>query len=301
MNVNFKKLGFMGILLGLSSMAMAKSYIVYDFKDNKMLEGEQVHEVRPIASVTKLMTANVFLNHNQNPNCVNTITDADIDRLKGTKTRLPFHTPISCADLLKAMLVSSDNYAASALSRSTNLTRAQFIQAMNDTAKAWGMKNTRFHDSSGLSPKNVSTVADLTILAYHSMMRPEIIKLSNTSNTNVQAYAPNGISQVSFRNTNKLVREGLASALISKTGYIRESGYNLVMVNGTPCANSMTIGVISLNNNNSVSRAEFTKDKLMSYGCYVKTPYNQQYAKYYGDSQFGSDADDEIVYEFGED
>ena len=48
------------------TLAMAQSYIVYDFTNNRMLETHQPNSVQPIASVTKLMTAIVFLEHNRN-------------------------------------------------------------------------------------------------------------------------------------------------------------------------------------------------------------------------------------------
>ena len=78
----------------------------------------------------------------------------------------------------------------------------------------------------------------------------------------------NNHQKISFRNSNSLVRNGNYSAFLSKTGYIRESGYNLVFVNGNKCANNRMIGVISLNNTNSSNRALFTMDKLVNYGCY---------------------------------
>ena len=62
------------------------------------------------------------------------------------------------------------------------------------------------------------------------------------------------------------MREEVFDAAINKTGYIRESGYNLVFVNKNPC-NHSTIGVISLNNHSSAFRSNFTKGKLEQYGC----------------------------------
>ena len=104
-------------------LATAQSYVVYDFTRDKVLESSSPNHVQPIASVTKLMTANVFLEHNKNPRCTASITDDDIDYIKGTHTKLPKYTPIACNELLKAMLVHSDNYAAHALSRSAGMSR----------------------------------------------------------------------------------------------------------------------------------------------------------------------------------
>lgn len=258
----FKKL--LCALAVFPAVSMAQSYVVYDFTHDRILESRAPNNVQPIASVTKLMTANVFLENNKNPNCSASISDEDFDYIKGTGTKLPKHTPISCNELLKAMLVHSDNYAAHALSRSAGMSRIQFIQKMNQKAKQLGMNSTRFHDSSGLSSANISSAMDLVKLAKYSMNKPQIQMLSNTKATYVRA----GRQNVFMQNTNRLVREEMFDAAINKTGYIRESGYNLVFVNKHQC-NKATIGVISLNNASSGARSNFTKHKLEQYGCDV--------------------------------
>lgn len=242
-----------------------KAYAVYDFKHNKMLDSKNINQIMPIASVTKLMTAHTFLKLNNNQDCQTQITNEDVDRIKGTKTRLPFHTNFSCHDMLKAMLVGSDNYAASSLARSAyGYNKSEFIADMNRQAKEWGMTNTKFVDSSGLSPKNVSTINDLIILSKQVLKNPAIRSISGFSYANAQSYYQN----VSYRNTNKLIRNGNYSAALSKTGYIREAGYNLVFINGKTCSNNNQIGVISLNNRSSENRAKFTMNKLIENGCY---------------------------------
>ncbi|SCX74779.1 murein-DD-endopeptidase. Serine peptidase. MEROPS family S11 [Basfia succiniciproducens] len=250
------------VFLFLPVTAWAQSYVVYDFTHNKVLESRSPNSILPIASVTKLMTANVFLENNRNPNCSSSITDEDYDHIKGTRTKLPKYTPISCNELLKAMLVHSDNYAAHALSRSAGMSRAQFIKKMNQKAQQLGMNSTRFSDSSGLSSSNVSSPMDLVKLAKYSLDKQLIKTLSNTRATYIRA----GRHNVFMQNTNKLVREEMFDAAINKTGYIRESGYNLVFVNKHQC-NRSTIGVISLNNASSAYRSNFTKHKLEEYGC----------------------------------
>ena len=158
----FKKALF---LLSLCpSFAVAQSYVVYDFTHNRMLESHAPDSVQPIASVTKLMTANVFLENNTNPNCTIAITSDDRDYIKGTSTKLPMNVPMACRELLKAMLVHSDNYAAHALSRAAGMSRIQFIHKMNEKARQLGMYSTRFHDSSGLSSSNISSPMDLVKL-----------------------------------------------------------------------------------------------------------------------------------------
>ncbi|PVX31655.1 D-alanyl-D-alanine endopeptidase (penicillin-binding protein 7) [Pasteurella langaaensis DSM 22999] len=253
---------FLAITALFPSVAMAQSYVVYDFTHDRVLESRAANNVQPIASVTKLMTANIFLENNKNKNCKQSITPEDNDYIKGTSTKLPKYTPMSCNELLKAMLVHSDNYAAHALSRSAGMTRAQFIQKMNEKARELGMRSTRFADSSGLSSGNVSSAMDLVKLAKYSLNKPQIQALSNTTATYIRA----GSHNIYVKNTNKLVREEIFAAAINKTGYILESGYNLVFINKKQC-NHNTIGVISLNNVSSANRSSFTKTKLKQYGC----------------------------------
>lgn len=252
----------LSVLCLVPAVAMAQSYIVYDFTHDRVLESRSPNHVQPIASVTKLMTANVFLENNRNANCTASITDDDYDYIKGTHTKLPKYTPISCNELLKAMLVHSDNYAAHALSRSAGMSRLQFIQKMNKKARELGMRSTRFSDSSGLSDSNISSAMDLVKLAKYSLKKAQIKNLSNMPSAFIQA----GGRSVFVKNTNKLVREEVFDAAVNKTGYIRESGYNLVFVNKNPCNHSI-IGVISLNNYSSAFRSNFTKGKLEQYGC----------------------------------
>ena len=226
----------LSVLCLVPAMATAQSYVVYDFTHDRVLESSSPNHVQPIASVTKLMTANVFLENNRNANCTASITDDDYDYIKGTHTKLPKYTPISCNELLKAMLVHSDNYAAHALSRSAGMSRLQFIQKMNEKARELGMRSTRFSDSSGLSDSNISSVMDLVKLAKYSLNKAQIKNLSNMPSAFIQA----GGRSVFVKNTNKLVREEVFDA---------------------------AIGVISLNNHSSAFRTNFTKGKLEQYGC----------------------------------
>lgn len=247
-------------VLAQTSIKSPSSYIVYDFLENKILDGKNMKSIRPIASITKIMTANVFIENNPNykKNCATQILAEDRDTLKGTTTKLPRKTMISCSELLKAMMVHSDNYAAHALARMTHLSKQEFIDAMNRKARQLGMLNTHFEDSSGLSPQNYSTVLDLVKLSKYSMNKPELVYLSNLPSVKVKT----GNTHIQMRNTNKLVRENIKSAVLSKTGFTNEAGYNLVFVN--KCYGK-DIAVISLNNANSQTRSQFTQNKLNYY------------------------------------
>ncbi|MEG9499695.1 D-alanyl-D-alanine carboxypeptidase family protein [Mannheimia indoligenes] len=246
------------------------AYVVFDLKQKKFLEGKNFNLVRPIASVTKLMTAVVFLEENRyGSSCQTQILPSDADFLKGTTSPLPKNTNIACGELLKAMLVRSDNYAAHALAHATHLNKAQFLARMNSKAREIGMTQTYFGDSSGLSADNVSTVVDLAKLAGYAASKPEIQQLSNSPLVSVYA----GGRYFSMKNTNSMVRSQSYQALVSKTGYTREAGYNLAFIAKGDCRGKR-IGVVSLNNDNAASRTDFTESMLAKYQC-VPNPYRQ--------------------------
>lgn len=239
------------------------AYVVFDLNQKKFLEGKGLKLVRPIASVTKLMTAVVFLEENRyGKACQTQILSSDADFIKGTTSPLPKNVNIACGELLKAMLVRSDNYAAHAIAHATPLTKAQFIARMNSKARELGMVQTYFEDSSGLSPNNVSTVSDLAKLTGYAATKAEIQQLSNLPMASVYA----GGNFLSMKNTNSMVRDQSFPALVSKTGYTREAGFNLAFIARDLC-NGKRIGVVSLNNASSVDRTAFTEAMLAKYQC----------------------------------
>lgn len=239
------------------------AYVVFDLNQKKFLEGKGFNLVRPIASVTKIMTAVVFLEENKRGNaCQTAILPSDADFIKGTTSPLPKNVNISCNELLKAMFVRSDNYAAHALAHATHLSKAQFIARMNTKARELGMTQTYFEDTSGLSANNVSTVSDLAKLAGYAASKPQIQQLSNSPMVTVYAAG----QTLSMKNTNAIVRSQSYPALVSKTGFTREAGYNLAFINRNDC-NGKRIGVISLNNSSGSARTDFTEAMLAKYQC----------------------------------
>lgn len=246
------------------------AYVVFDLNQKKFLEGKNFNLVRPIASVTKLMTAIVFLEENRyGSSCQTQILPSDGDFLKGTTSPLPKNVNIACNELLKAMLVRSDNYAAHALAHATHLNKAQFLARMNSKAREIGMTQTYFGDSSGLSADNVSTVVDLAKLAGYAASKAEIQQLSNAPLVSVFA----GGQSFSMKNTNSMVRSQSYPAMVSKTGYTREAGFNLAFIAKGDCKGKR-IGVVSLNNSSAASRTDFTEAMLAKYQCRAN-PFRQ--------------------------
>jgi D-alanyl-D-alanine endopeptidase (penicillin-binding protein 7) len=179
----------------------------------------------PIASITKLMTAMVALDALPNLAEPITISAADLDTLKGTGSRLTVGAQLNREEMLLLMLMSSENRAASALSRHYPGGREAFVQAMNAKARMLGLTETNFSDPTGLSPANVASARDLVKLVNAAHQYPLIREFSTSEEYKVSV---RGRSQT-FRNTNALVRNDKWSIGLSKTGYISEAGKCLVM------------------------------------------------------------------------
>ena len=155
------------------------------------------------------------------------ITKADIDRVKRTTSRLPIGSKLSRYELLKAALISSDNRAAFALSRSYPSGRKGFINAMNVKAIQLDMQKSQFSDPTGLDKRNISTANDLLKLVRAAYQYSLIRELTTSPSENIKiGKRRNGVN---FNNTNPLVRKGVWDIGLSKTGFIRESGRCLVL------------------------------------------------------------------------
>ena len=194
--------------------------------------GEVIYEKKAdakasIASLTKLMTAMVVLDSGMDLNKKIILTKADIDRVKRTTSRLPIGAKLSRYELLKAALISSDNRAAFALSRSYPSGRKGFINAMNVKAIQLGMQNSQFRDPTGLDKRNISTANDLLKLVRAAYQYSLIRELTTTPSENIKMGKKS--NSINFNNTNPLVRKGGWNIGLSKTGFIRESGRCLVL------------------------------------------------------------------------
>lgn len=197
------------------------------------LTGETIYEknksiVTPIASVTKLMTAMVALDAHLPMSDYLTISQQDIDSLKGSSSRLRVGTKLTRGELLQLALMSSENRAASALSRYYPGGKQAFIDAMNTKAAMLGMRRAHFVDPTGLNSRNVATASDLVTMVNAAYQYEEIRNITTTAS---QAVIVKGRSRpLKYVNTNALVRGNSKWDIgLSKTGYISEAGRCLVM------------------------------------------------------------------------
>lgn len=186
-------------------------------------------QIKSIASITKLMTAMVVLDAGLAPDERITISSADKDRLRHSRSHLSFGTVLTRMELLQVALMSSENRAAAALARTYPGGTQAFVKAMNRKGRELGMQHTRFVDSTGLHTDNTSTAQDLVVLLRAAYEYPDIREITTTPSYVVTT--PGKARNRLFRNTNLLVRKPRKNWEIglSKTGYILEAGRCLVM------------------------------------------------------------------------
>ena len=200
--------------------------LVVDLDDGRTIYGKNSQTRTPIASITKLMTSMVVLDANLPHEETIYIDAADYDSIKHTGSRLGMGTGLPRRDMLRLALMSSENRAASSLSRTYPGGTAAFVAAMNRKAAELGMSNTHFVDATGLSSENVSTAEDLVKMVKGAYEYPLIREFTTTSAHEVETAAGRSLQ---FRNSNGLVRSSTWDIGLSKTGYISEAGRCLVM------------------------------------------------------------------------
>ena len=200
--------------------------IVIEQGGGQVYYAKNIDSVVPIASITKLVTAMVVLDAKLPLDARITVTAADLDDIKGTRSRLKVGTTLTRAELLHLALMSSENRAAAALGRTYPGGFRAFVAAMNQKAVELGMWHSRFVDGTGLSSENVSTAQDLVKLAEAAYKYPLIREY--TTHPDHRLRLANG-KFLTYRNSNGLVKNPEWTIGLSKTGYISEAGRCLVI------------------------------------------------------------------------
>lgn len=219
----------------LAPAITAPSAIAIDASSGAVLYAQAADERRPIGSITKLMTALVFLDTDPDLNAFVTLTAQD--HRPGATSHFRTGERVLLADLLGAALIASDNDAAVALARSTGLREEQFVEAMNAKARLLGLRSTVFTDPTGLDRGNVSTAREAVALLQAARSRHALELLLGKSSGTAVATAAAGKKvterEVRYLTTNQLVG-GPYQIRVGKTGYIDESRYCLVLLSADP-------------------------------------------------------------------
>ncbi len=204
----------------------AAAAIIYDPETNEVLFEENAQDLRSIASITKVMTALVFLESLSDPSRPVVVERADVTRASTTYLRAGY--TVSVDQLLHLLLIGSDNAAARVLARVSPHGSEGFVARMNEKARELGLLQTHYDDPSGLLSGNVSSAFDQARLIAYAAADDRIGGLMRKSEFAFTTAKRNVSS------TNRLVRQGEIDVLGGKTGFISSSGYCLATLIRVP-------------------------------------------------------------------
>ncbi|QGX91012.1 D-alanyl-D-alanine endopeptidase [Tatumella sp. TA1] len=213
------------------------SALVVDLTTNKVVFSLHPDRVRPIASLTKLMTVMVALDAKQPLDELLPVDIHQTREMRGVFSRVKVNSHISRRDMMLLALMSSENRAAASLAANYKGGYSAFIQAMNAKARALGMTHTHYVEPTGLSIQNVSDAEDLIKLLKATRAYPLIGQLSTTQEMTAAFQQPR--YNLPFRNTNHLIYNKTWQIALTKTGYTDQAGHCLAMrtvINGRPMA-----------------------------------------------------------------
>ena len=211
----------------------SKAAVVMAESDGRLLYNKNASSTSPLASLTKLIAAQVFLDTNPTLNKVVAYSIKDenynyqyCQPWESARLTVSDGETLTEENLLYAALVGSANNAVESLVRVSGLSRPEFIQKMNEKAKAWGAKSTHFIEPTGLSPENVSSPLDYAIMTKEIFKNPLLKKISTTASYSFTTV--NKKTKHNLNNTNNLLLSGKYKIIGSKTGYLDEAGYCLM-------------------------------------------------------------------------
>lgn len=242
------------LALAMPAWAQPEALLLYNRTTDRMLIADNVDAVRPLASITKIMTAMVALD-----------TDPDLDRKIRLDNKVGSYIPrqyYSRRDLLKALLVKSDNAAAETLALDHPGGRAAFMAAMNAKARSIGMRHTHFDDPSGLSKLNVSTARDIQRMVLTSLRYEFITQASSQKQVAVETYHKARVRTIELWNTNSRLLFEFDNVLVSKTGFTRPAGWCVAMVVDS---GAETFVVVVLGSRDKYQRADVVKRVLYNH------------------------------------
>ena len=225
----------------------AEAAIIYNPETGKVLWEENSQNQRSIASITKIMTAAVFLENSPDLAELFAVQRADVYHASTTYLRAGYK--ISANDLLHLLLIASDNAAARALARVSAQGSSAFIDRMNEKAQQLGLTSTHYADPSGLLSDNVSSAYDMARLIAYVASDPRISTIMQTQYYSVQA----GKSTINVHSTNQLLMKGDVDVLGGKTGFIRKAGYCLATLLRLP-ESGQQVAVVVLGARSSAGR-----------------------------------------------
>ena len=260
-----------------ASTESATSYVLLDQDTNRVLLSKNKDKPMLIASITKIMTCIIALENKNISDLV--VVDDSIKESYGSGIYISVGEEITLKDLLYGLMLRSGNDAAIMISTYVSGSVDSFVDLMNQKAKEIGMKNTVFHNPSGLDNNtigNTSTAYDMALLTSYAMQNKtyrEIVKTKKyTAKTNLKTYI--------WHNKNKLLQYDYITG--GKTGYTEKAKRTLV---STASKNNLNLVVVTIKDsddwNTHKSLYEYAFDNYKSYKILNKKTFSIPKDKYY--------------------
>lgn len=207
----------------------AKAAIVVDVNSGDVLYAKKPDKVRHIASTGKIFVAMVVRAHGLKLDKLTKITRTDLRYARGgARSRLWRGHRFRNLDLLRAMLIASDNRACTALARAVGLTPKQLVAEMNRLASKLGLTRTHFTDPSGLRG-NTSTAREMARAMHQAMLDPLLARIMGTKSVTVRSVHKRRPRSIKYFNTNVSLRLSKHTVTGGKTGYTRAAGHCLLI------------------------------------------------------------------------
>lgn len=231
----------------------ASKYILYQKSANTMV---------PIASMTKVMTALVSLDLYKLGDVIKAPKEAVA--ISGSKIGLITDESITVENTLYGMLMNSGNDAAEMLSRSSSVSRDDFIKLMNEKASEIGMKNTLYKDPAGLDDTGHSTAFDMAVLFSYAIKNDTFKTIVGTAEKDISS--TDGLITHQLKNTNRLTTQEIPFEGIigGKTGFTLEAGHALVCAAENNGVRLISVIIKTQSSANNASAQETSK--LLSWG-----------------------------------
>jgi D-alanyl-D-alanine endopeptidase (penicillin-binding protein 7) len=242
------------------------SIIHVDLDKDAIIKGQNIEKVRGLASITKLMTAIVALDHNTNMDKMLTLSSREGSRLPRREyTR---------GELFHAMLIKSDNGAAETIAADYPGGRDRFISSMNERATLMGLKHTHFNDPTGLNSGNVSTAEDVSNLVVGAAFYPTIRDISTKKESTILIQVKRKTRSVVLSNTNKVLLREFDSILLSKTGFTNPAGFCVAILIEQQVKDEMHHQVIVVMGAKNTAQRVDTVKRIMYHTMYGSRDYD---------------------------
>jgi len=201
------------------------SVMVTNVTDGTVVRGQNIDQIRALASMTKLMTAMVALDHD-----INMQRKLYLSSKAGSRMPKREYTR---GELFHMLLIKSDNAAAETLAADYPGGRERFIRDMNIRAEMMGMYSTHFDDPSGLSSGNLSTASDVTQMLIASAYYPDIREISTKKSAAILTQVKRKNRVVVLHNTNTaILSAGFCVAILVEKSKGDNVYYEAIVVMG---------------------------------------------------------------------